>query len=95
MRLMRGASQTFHGRYHDFEDVTVEPLTKVPPVWVAGGCQYAHAASPDQDRMDRKVLQRICRWDGWIARPTSPPDQIALDLEEIDRELARQMIDSD
>lgn len=68
----------------------MEPLTKVPPVWVAGGRQYAHAASPDQDRMDRKVLQRICRWHGWIARPTSPPDQIALDLEEIDRELARQ-----
>ena len=90
MQLLRGAGQTFHGRYYDFEDVTVEPLTKVPPVWVAGGRQYAHAASPDQDRMDLNVLRRICLWDGWIARPTSPPDQIALDLEDIDRELARQ-----
>src|SRR2546422_11723150 len=69
---------------------TVEPLTRVPPVWVAGGRQYAHEASPEQARMDPNVLRRICRWDGWIARPTSPPDQIALDLAEIDGELARQ-----
>jgi len=90
MQLLSGAHQTFHGRYYDFEDITVEPLTQVPPVWVAGGRQYAHEASPDQNRMDANVLQRICRWEGWIARPTSPPDQIALDLEDIDRELARQ-----
>ena len=90
MQLLRGAGQTFRGRYHTFEDITVEPLTRVPPVWVAGGRQYAHEASPDQNRMDPNVLQRICRWDGWIARPTSPPDQIALDLAEIDGELARK-----
>ena len=90
MQLLAGAAQTFHGRHHTFDDVTIEPLSEVPPVWVAGGRQYAHAASPDQDRMHRNVLQRICRWDGWIARPTSPPDQIALDLAEIDGELARR-----
>jgi len=59
-------------------------------VWVAGGRQYAHEASPDQPTMDARVLDRIVRWDGWIARPTSAPDQIALDLEEIDQELARR-----
>ena len=90
MRLLSGGGQSFHGRYYDFDDITVEPLTKVPPVWIAGGRQYAHAASPDQNRMDPNVLERICRWNGWIARPTSPPDQIALDLEDIDRELGHQ-----
>ena len=90
MQLMRAANQTYHGRYYDFEDITVEPLTAPPPVWVAGGRQYAHDASPDQNQMDANVLRRICRWDGWIARPTSPPDQIALDLEEIDGEFRAQ-----
>jgi len=90
MRLLRGPHQSFHGRHHGFEDITVEPLGTVPPVWVAGGRQYAHEASPDQNVMDANVLRRICRWDGWIARPTSPPDQIALDLADIDTELARQ-----
>jgi len=90
MQLLRGAGQTFRGRHYSYEDITVEPLTTVPPVWVAGGRQYAHDTSPELARMEPNVLRRICRWDGWIARPTSPPDQIALDLAEIDSELARQ-----
>src|SRR5258708_33572408 len=40
--------------------------------------------------MDPKVLQRICRWNGWIARPTSAPEQIVEDMREIDDGLARQ-----
>lgn len=90
MQLMKAPNQTFHGRHYDFEDITVEPLSHLPPVWAAGGRQYAHEASPDQNKMDANVLKRICRWDGWIARPTSPPDQLALDLEEIDGEFASQ-----
>ena len=90
MQLLRGANQTYHGQYYDFENITVEPLSHVPPVWVAGGRQYAHEASPDQNAMAPAVLRRICRWDGWIARPTSPPNEIARDLAEIDQELGRQ-----
>jgi probable F420-dependent oxidoreductase len=90
MRLLGGPGQSFEGRYHRFHDITVEPLGRVPPVWVAGGRQYAHEASPDAPAMDSRVLERICRWDGWIARPTASPDQIALDLADIDSELARR-----
>jgi probable F420-dependent oxidoreductase len=89
MQLLRGRNVTFEGKYYRLQDVTVEPQTQVPPVWVAGGGQYAHAASPDQPEMSAKVLARICRWDGWIARPTATPPQIAEDLAKIDGELAR------
>jgi probable F420-dependent oxidoreductase len=90
MQLLRAANQTFEGAFHQFRDITVEPLSHVPPVWVAGGRQFAHSASPEQAKMDARVLQRICRWDGWIARPTALPEQIVLDLAEIDGELSRQ-----
>ncbi|HZU17907.1 MAG TPA: LLM class flavin-dependent oxidoreductase [Candidatus Dormibacteraeota bacterium] len=90
MRLLSGARQSFEGGYYRFREVTVEPLGHRPLVWVAGGRQLAHEASPDANCMDPRVLQRICRWDGWIARPTSPPGEIALDLAEIDAELHRQ-----
>jgi probable F420-dependent oxidoreductase len=90
MQLLTAPHQSFSGVYHRFTDITIEPLTHVPPVWVAGGRQLAHEASPEQPRMEPRVLQRICRWDGWIARPTSAPGQIAQDLDEIDGELARQ-----
>ncbi|MBV9354992.1 MAG: LLM class flavin-dependent oxidoreductase [Chloroflexi bacterium] len=90
MQLLRGGNQTYEGQFFQYHDITVEPLTRVPPVWIAGGRQFAHETSPDQNRMDARVLQRIGRWDGWIARPTAPPSEIALDLAEIDAELARQ-----
>jgi probable F420-dependent oxidoreductase len=90
MQLLKAPAQSFEGRHYQFKDITVEPLSQIPPVWVAGGRQYAHEASPDQPTMDPRVLDRIVRWDGWIARPTSPPDQITLDLQEIDQELERR-----
>ena len=90
MQLLGGPDQTYRGTYHQFSNITVEPLARVPPVWVAGGRQFAHEASPDRPVMDPNVLQRICRWNGWIARPTAAPDQIMEDMMEIDAELARQ-----
>ena len=37
MQLLKAPNQSFEGRFHQFKDITVEPLTTVPPVWVAGG----------------------------------------------------------
>lgn len=90
MEVLRAPKASYHGEYCNFDEITVEPRRALPPVWVAGGRQLSHAASPDKDAMVPRVLQRVCRWDGWIARPTSTPDQTALDLAEIDRELERQ-----
>ena len=89
MQLLKGANVTFEGKYYRMNEITVEPLSHVPPVWVAGGQQYAHEASPDRAEMSPNVLARICRWDGWIVRPTSHPTQIKEDLAEIDAEFAR------
>jgi probable F420-dependent oxidoreductase len=90
MQLLAGPNATFDGRFYRFADATVEPLGQVPPVWVAGGRQLVHAASPERPVMAPTVLRRICRWNGWIARPTAAPEQIAQDLREIDGELDRQ-----
>jgi probable F420-dependent oxidoreductase len=89
MQLLKGGHVTFEGKYYRMNDITVEPLSHVPPVWVAGGAQFAHEASPDQPEMSANVLARICRWDGWIARPTAAPPQIKEDLGIIDAELGR------
>ena len=90
MQLLARKSVTFDGEFYRFTDATVEPLGPVPPVWVAGGRQLVHATSPEQPQMAPAVLQRICHWNGWIARPTSPPEQIVEDLRDIDDEFRRQ-----
>jgi probable F420-dependent oxidoreductase len=84
VELLSRPGVSFDGRFYRFTDATVEPLTTVPPVWVAGGRQHVHETSPERPVMAPSVLARICRRDGWIARPTARPDQIALDLGEID-----------
>jgi probable F420-dependent oxidoreductase len=81
--LLREPNANFSGRYYALDDVTVEPLSTVPPVWVAGGRQLVHAASPEKSMMHPRVLERIARSDAWIARPTCPPDLIAVDMAEI------------
>src|SRR5205809_5280118 len=58
MQLLKAPTQTFEGTFHRFSDITVEPLATVPAVWVAGGRQLAHEASPEKPRMDPRVLQR-------------------------------------
>ncbi len=82
--LFAGPDVHFHSRHYDLDGVTVEPhLDDPPPVWVAGGSQLAHETSPEFGGMHPNVLRRIANADGWIARPTCPPELIAQDLAEI------------
>lgn len=84
MQLFAGEPVDYHGRHYDLDGITVEPrLDPPPPVWAAGGSQLAHATSPEQPTMHPNVLRRIVESDGWIARPTCPPELIASDLELI------------
>jgi probable F420-dependent oxidoreductase len=84
LALMREDDVDFSGRYYNLDSVTVEPHpASVPLTWIGGGRQLAHAASPEEPRMSRTVLDRIVRHDGWIARPTCPADLIKNDADEI------------
>ena len=95
MALFRGKPVEFHGTHYDLGGVVVEPrLDPLPPVWAAGGSQLAHDASPERPTMNPNVLRRIAAADGWIARPTCPPDLIAADRELITAARAEAAHDS-
>jgi probable F420-dependent oxidoreductase len=84
MALMKGPDVEYHGRHYTLDGVTVEPhVTPLPPVWAAGGSQLPHERSPEKPEMNSNVLRRIVKSDGWIARPTCPPELIASDLHAI------------
>jgi probable F420-dependent oxidoreductase len=84
LALLGGPDVTFSGRHYRLDEVTVEPHPNaIPPVWVGGGRQLAHDTSPEHGDMHPNVLHRIANADGWIARPTCPPEGISLDLGDI------------
>ena len=88
-RLLAGESVTYEGRFYQLRDVAVGPAMRSPlRLWTAGGRQLPHAASPERPVLAPAVLRRIAASDGWIARPTSLPSQIAEDLAEIRPALA-------
>jgi alkanesulfonate monooxygenase SsuD/methylene tetrahydromethanopterin reductase-like flavin-dependent oxidoreductase (luciferase family) len=68
--------------------VTIDPRpSRMPEVWIGGGSQLASAKSPEPPRFAETVMARVARSDGWIPRPTSPPEQIATDWVELSRYL--------
>lgn len=83
-RLVAGERVSHEGPFVRLHDVEIGPPTEATlPIWVAGGRQLPHAASPERPEMAPAVLRRIADAEGWIARPTSLPSQIREDLAEI------------
>ncbi len=81
---LEGKSVTYEGRFYQIQDVEIEPrLPERPEIWIGGGSQLADPGSPDLPRFVDAVKQRILRTEGWIPRPTCPPEDIARDWEEL------------
>jgi probable F420-dependent oxidoreductase len=89
--LMEGETVTYHGRHYTVEDISIEPRpTRRPELWIGGGSQLANEKSPDKPTLVPAVKERILKADGWIPRPTCPPEQQAADWEEIQQGLAER-----
>ena len=84
MPLLEGERVTYEGRYYAVDDVFIEPrTTQRPLVWIGGGSQLADPKSPDLPRFVESVKARTVKADGWIPRPTCPPQDIARDWDEL------------
>jgi len=82
--LLEGETVTYNGEFYSVEDLTIEPLSaRRPEIWIGGGSQLADPKSPDLPRFVESVKARVLRTDGWIPRPTCPPDEIARDWREL------------
>jgi probable F420-dependent oxidoreductase len=82
--LLEGETVTYHGEFYSVDDLYIEPRSAVrPEIWIGGGSQLADPKSPDLPRFVESVKARVLRTDGWIPRPTCPPDEIARDWREL------------
>lgn len=96
LALWAGETVTYHGHHYHLEDVAIEPLPPTPPaLWVGGGSQLASDRSPDLPRLVDAVKARVLRGDGWIPRPTCPPEDIARDWGELRQAFAEVGRDPD
>lgn len=84
MPMLEGETVTYHGAYYSVDEMFIEPRTSQRPLlWIGGGSQLADPKSPDVPRFVESVKQRTVRADGWIPRPTCPPQDIARDWDEL------------
>lgn len=84
MPALEGRTVNYDGQFYSIEDVEIEPrLPHRPEVWIGGGSQLADPGSPDLPRFVEAVKQRVLRSEGWIPRPTCPPEEIARDWDEL------------
>ena len=82
--LLEGETVTYHGQFYSVDDLFIEPISaQRPEIWIGGGSQLADPKSPDLPRFVESVKARVLRTDGWIPRPTCPPDEIARDWREL------------
>ena len=82
--LLEGETVTYQGQYYSIEDVLIEPRSsRRPEVWIGGGSQLADPGSPDLPRIVEPVKRRILAAEGWVPRPTCPPEDIARDWDEL------------
>jgi probable F420-dependent oxidoreductase len=82
--LLESETVTYHGRFYSVDDLFLEPISsRRPEIWIGGGSQLADPKSPDLPRFVESVKARTLRVDGWIPRPTCPPDDIARDWAEL------------
>jgi probable F420-dependent oxidoreductase len=82
--LLEGETVTYHGRFYSVDDLFLEPISSQrPEIWIGGGSQLADPKSPDLPRFVESVKARTLRVDGWIPRPTCPPDDMARDWAEL------------
>lgn len=82
--LLEGETVTYDGEFYSLKEVSIEPLpSQRPEVWIGGGSQLADPGSPDLPRFVEAVKRRILNSEGWIPRPTCPPEDIARDWDEL------------
>ena len=84
-KLWSGQEISHHGKYYNFDKVTIDPpLPTRPKLWVAGGAKIKTGLSPDPETIAPSVLERIARRaDGWLARAAGSNASVIEDWKTI------------
>jgi probable F420-dependent oxidoreductase len=94
--LWAGDAVTFRGKYHRFENLTVDPKPVQqphPPIWIGGGTQPSEKVYGQTVPNIDPVLRRIARYaDTWVPHSSATPAMVKADWAKVQtfaRELGR------
>ena len=84
MQLLSRPNASYHGRYYQFENVTIDPRPAVlPDVWVSGGSRVPDPDEHDVPFMSNAVLTRIVKAGNWLSRCSGTQEWVKRDWEQI------------
>ncbi|HET7264516.1 MAG TPA: LLM class flavin-dependent oxidoreductase [bacterium] len=84
MLLLSRPNASYHGRYYQFDDVTIDPRPAAPPeVWVSGGSRVPDPDEHDVPFMSKAVLTRVVKAGNWLSRCSGTQEWVKRDWEQI------------
>ncbi len=82
--LLGNEHASYHGKYYDFDDVTIDPRPMVmPELWVSGGSRVPDPEYHDVADVPPSVLRRIARSDTWLSRCSGTQEFLLRDWAKV------------
>jgi hypothetical protein len=79
--LLNQDGASYHGKYYNFDDVTIAPRPMEPvPIWASGGSRLPDLAFRDKSEMPAQVIRRIGVSDAWISRCSGNQELLLRDM---------------
>jgi alkanesulfonate monooxygenase SsuD/methylene tetrahydromethanopterin reductase-like flavin-dependent oxidoreductase (luciferase family) len=82
--LLTKPNASFHGKYYQFNDVTIEPRPpKMPPIWVSGGSRVPDPTDHDVPVIATTVMDRIVKAGNWLSRCSGKQEWVKRDWVQL------------
>jgi alkanesulfonate monooxygenase SsuD/methylene tetrahydromethanopterin reductase-like flavin-dependent oxidoreductase (luciferase family) len=81
--LLTEEHASYHGKYYDFDDITMVPRTGMPELWVSGGSRVPDPRERDSPTMADSVKRRIVNAGKWLARASGTFEWLVRDWQEL------------
>jgi alkanesulfonate monooxygenase SsuD/methylene tetrahydromethanopterin reductase-like flavin-dependent oxidoreductase (luciferase family) len=93
--LLTTEGASYHGKYYNFDDVTMVPRPGMPPVWVAGGSRIPDPGERDLPDIAKSVLDRVVKSRKWLSRASGKQEWVKSDWLKIVAHAEKTGVDPD
>lgn len=82
--LLTRPHASFHGRYYQFDDVTIDPRpSRMPEMWVSGGSRIPDPDEHDVPVIAKTVMDRIVKAGNWLSRCSGTQEWVKRDWGQL------------